>query len=83
MAKAKETVTLYFDGEPHECAIREDGKGNYVCKADNGRFARFSKENFENEVEHFNAYGARVVEIIPDVVYGKVITFDKDGNEIV
>lgn len=83
MANSSEKVVLYFDGEPHECSLREDGKGNYVCKASNGRFARFSIADFDEEVEHFNLYGARSVEIIKDMVYGKVITFDKDGNEIV
>lgn len=66
----------------HECTVTIDRNNEYLCEADNGRFAKFpSDANLEEAVAKHNEANSTIPVVIPDVEYGKVITFDEDGNE--
>ncbi len=77
-----------FDGEPRECSVTIDRNGEYLCETgsvEDGsyRFAKFHSEaDMDEAVARHNEVNAEVPEVIPEVAYGEVTTFDKDGNEV-
>lgn len=80
MAK-KETVELYFDGNPVQCERQDDRNGEHLFVAPNGRFVKFAADvNLDEAVARHNEFNSKKVEKVKDVVYGEVTTFDKDGK---
>ena len=80
----EEIVELYFDGVLKECRREEDRNGEHLFVADDGRFVKFpATGSLEEMIAKHNKANDNVPDIIPDVEYGEVITFDKDGKEIV
>lgn len=76
-------VELYFDGELKECKVSIDRNGEYLCEAEDGSgsFAKFPKDSdLDAEVERYNTYNSKEVEVIEDVVYGEVETNTVDEN---
>jgi hypothetical protein len=79
-------VKLMFDGKLVDCHAEEDRFGRdylFVTDDGSGRFAKFSKEeNLQEAIDKHNEVNGEEVEIIPDVEYGEVTTFDAEGNEV-
>lgn len=74
---------IMFEGVLKECECVIDRNGEYLCRAEDGDFAKFSKEGDLDElIEAHNDANSVVPEIIPEVVYGNQIHFDTEGNEI-
>ena len=72
-----------FDGVEEECTVTIDRNGEYLCEAPSGRFAKFGKqEDLEEAAQIHNEVYSEIPEIIPEVTYGEVTTFDENGNEI-
>jgi hypothetical protein len=77
-------VELMFDGELVECSLVEDRNGEILYEAEDKRFVKFpaDAEDLDALIEAHNEANRDEPEIVPDVVYGDVITFDKDGNPV-
>lgn len=80
-------LDLYFDGVLKTCYKKEDRNGEYLYEAEDGSFVKFPSsyaegDSFEAAVERYNRANGSIPEIIPDVTYGQVTVFDKEGNEI-
>lgn len=77
------TVDIYFDGMKQTCKVELDRNNEILCTAEDGQFVKFPAGTDLSEAipEHDeqNNYG---VEIIPDVQYGRVTTFDSEGKPI-
>lgn len=82
-----ETVELYFDGVLKECKLEDDRNGEYLFVAEDGSFVKFPSkyedgDSLEKAIERYNKANDNIPDIIPDVEYGEVITFDSEGNEV-
>lgn len=78
-----EKVKLFFDGVEYECTREEDRNGEHLYVAPNGRFVKFAKDaDLDEAIKLHNEANKDEVEIIEEITYDNVITFDKDGNEI-
>lgn len=79
----EETIEVYFDGVLVECHREEDRNGEYLFVAENGRFVKFPADaDLDEAIERHNKANDKVPEVIEDVVYGEVTTFDADGKEV-
>lgn len=78
-----ETVDLMFDGILKPCKLEADRGGEYLFVSEDGFFTKFPADcNLEEEIARYNEANKKKVVVIPDVVYGEVITFDENGKEI-
>lgn len=78
-----DTVDLMFDGVLKTCVRQEDRNGEHLFVADDGRFVKFPADaDLVKSIALHNEVNSDKVEIIPDVEYGEVITFDSKGEEI-
>jgi hypothetical protein len=90
MTETPDTLDLYFDGVLKTCTKKDDPKAQlkeHLYVAEDDSFVKFPDEyaeddSFEAAVERYNKANDNVPEIIPDVVYGEVITHDSEGNPV-
>jgi len=76
-------VEIMFDGVLKPCKLEDDRNGEYLFVADDGRFVKFPVGgDLDDMIAAHNKANESEVEIIPDVEYGEVITFDAEGNEV-
>ncbi len=81
MAETK--VELMFDGILQECVLKEDRNNELLYVADDGQFVKFPVTvDLEEAIENHNDANSKEVEVIEDVSYGDVTTFDSEGNEV-
>ena len=79
MDKAK----VMFDGIEKICKVTKDRNGEWLCEAEDGDFTKFPSEgDLEEMIYRHNLANSKEVEIIPEIIYDDVITFDSEGKEI-